>query len=336
MADKPIVITENKSSSLNLQAEKTFSLKKPSQQAVNYFNAQNLLNKNQTTGLARDAIANKISSAVLLSTTTTFSSKTIPLPSFKLPSAGSLIKPVNLVKVTPWVAVASSVFSMEPLGFTAKEEKNIIDNLRVQRSRLSEKDAKLIGLPTTFPIQQQAKPMGGFEAYQGNKYNKLESPTSVSPQIHSTQLPINNDLPTAGIMTSKQSEADERERKVDQYLIDKGHKVEVNPREGVDGAGRQGDRYIDGKLTEYKSIHNVKNATSDGISSAISNRAMKARGQAPNIIIDTREQVGMTEEIAERGIVRALNADNVVSPTKKIKEIRVIGNGFDITKVRLK
>jgi hypothetical protein len=60
MAD-PRAITGNKSSSLNLQARKTSSPKKSSNQAVNYFNAQNLLNKDQATSLARDTIANRIS-----------------------------------------------------------------------------------------------------------------------------------------------------------------------------------------------------------------------------------------------------------------------------------
>ncbi len=63
---------------------------------------------------------------------------------------------------------------------------------------------------------------------------------------------------------------------------------------------------------------------------------MDARGQAPYIIIDTREQSGMTEEIAEIGIKRAYGSDNETFPSEMIQEIRIIGNRFDIMKVRLK
>ena len=94
MAD-PRAITENKSSSMNLQTRKTSSLKKPSDQAVNYFNAQNLLNKNQTTSLARDAVANKMSGAVALSATATFPTTSPKLPSVNL----SIPKPLT-VKLT--------------------------------------------------------------------------------------------------------------------------------------------------------------------------------------------------------------------------------------------
>ena len=67
MAD-PRAITGNKSSSLNLQAQKTSSLNKPSDQAVNYFNTQSLLN-NKSISLARDAIANKLSEDTTLKNT---------------------------------------------------------------------------------------------------------------------------------------------------------------------------------------------------------------------------------------------------------------------------
>ena len=56
---------------------------------------------------------------------------------------------------------------------------------------------------------------------------------------------------------------------------------------------------------------------------------MDAQGQAPNVIVDVRQQSGMTREIAERGIRRAYGADNASGA--KIQSIRVIGNGFDVT-----
>jgi len=57
MADLRI-ITESKSSSLNLQAQKT-SL--PKKAAINHFNTSNLFDENQTTSLARDVVANTVS-----------------------------------------------------------------------------------------------------------------------------------------------------------------------------------------------------------------------------------------------------------------------------------
>ena len=54
-------ITSTKASSINLQVEKASSFKKPSQKAVDYFNAKSILNENKSTSLARDAVANKLS-----------------------------------------------------------------------------------------------------------------------------------------------------------------------------------------------------------------------------------------------------------------------------------
>ncbi len=54
-------ITSSKASTINSHLEKASSFKKPSQKAVDYFNAQSALKKNHSTSLARDAIANKLS-----------------------------------------------------------------------------------------------------------------------------------------------------------------------------------------------------------------------------------------------------------------------------------
>ena len=60
MAD-PKLIIDSRSSSLNIQTDKTSSPKKPSQQVVNHFHTQSLLNKNKSMSSARDTIANRIS-----------------------------------------------------------------------------------------------------------------------------------------------------------------------------------------------------------------------------------------------------------------------------------
>ena len=122
--------------------------------------------------------------------------------------------------------------------------------------------------------------------------------------------------------------ASDEEHAIDQVLKGEGRKVKPNLEEGQQGVGRQGDRLVDGKLTEYKSISGVKNTDADSLSGAIANRVMGGRGQAGDIIVDVRRQPGMTKEIAERGIARAYGADNKAGG--KIQSIRVIGRGFDV------
>ena len=246
-------ITSSKASTINPHVEKASSFKKPSQKTVDYFNAQSILNKNQTTSFARDAVANKMSGAVAPGATATFPTTVPRLPTINV----SIPKSLNALRLNPLTVGASALLYSSPLG--GDTYKNISPDLRLRISDdastqfekrngkkwqatgvsatpvfnknfelvafqgLSQKDANLIGLPTTFPIQQQIKPMGGFETYQADKIQRLENPAfNDNQQISSTQLPINNDLPTAGIMTSKQSEADERERSMTNTL-----KVEV-------------------------------------------------------------------------------------------------------------
>jgi hypothetical protein len=84
---------------------------------------------------------------------------------------------------------------------------------------------------------------------------------------------------------------------------------------------------IDGVLTEYKTIQDVAQQTPDALSGALARRVMDGRGQAAHIIVDVRP-VGMTEDVAQRGIRRAYGADNVTGG--RIQSIRVIGNGFDL------
>ena len=84
-----------------------------------------------------------------------------------------------------------------------------------------------------------------------------------------------------------------------------GRNVEVIPT----GAGRTPDFRIDGTRYELKTVSGVKNADSDGISSAISSRVMDGRGQSSDIIVDARQQQGMTRAIGERAASRAYGAD---------------------------
>jgi hypothetical protein len=90
---------------------------------------------------------------------------------------------------------------------------------------------------------------------------------------------------------------------------------------------RTPDFIVDGVKTELKTISNLKGKD---MSASLSRRILDGAGQGSNIIIDARNQIGMTEEIAKSGIKRAYGRLNQLG-SKRLSEVRVIGNGFDIT-----
>lgn len=128
-----------------------------------------------------------------------------------------------------------------------------------------------------------------------------------------------------GTFTGNINNLTEAERSFVERELTAGRNIEAV----VTGAGRTPDFSINGVRTELKTISGVTNTTSDGISSAMSNRIMNGRGQASNVVVDMTGQAGVTREIAERGIRRAYGADNRTGGT--IDSIRVVGPDFDIT-----
>lgn len=108
------------------------------------------------------------------------------------------------------------------------------------------------------------------------------------------------------------------EKRFVQESLDRGHDVEIVPT----GPNRTPDFKIDGALTELKTVSGVQKQTADALSSALANRIMNGRGQAENIVVDARDQPGMTEEVARRGIRRAFGADNATGG--KIQTITVL------------
>jgi hypothetical protein len=119
----------------------------------------------------------------------------------------------------------------------------------------------------------------------------------------------------------------EHERETARYLLENGEDVQKNPNEGQPG---EGDAIVNGENTEFKAVYGVSNETSDGISRAFASRVMDARSQALNVIVNVWHQLGMTKEIAERGVSRAYGAADEAGA--KIQSIRVLGNGFDFVK----
>ena len=108
------------------------------------------------------------------------------------------------------------------------------------------------------------------------------------------------------------------ERSVANELVAGGNVIEAIPR----GIGRTADFFINGVPTELKTVSNIVNQTSDGISSSVSSTIMGARSQSPYILIDTRGQPGMTLEIAERSAERAIGRDRDTGA--KIKNITIL------------
>jgi len=116
----------------------------------------------------------------------------------------------------------------------------------------------------------------------------------------------------------------EAESAVADLLASEGRLVEVV----AEGTARTSDFLVDGVPTELKTVSNI---TSRDMSGALSSRILDGAGQAGNIIIDARGQVGLTQAEAARAIRRAYGADKL----SRLQEIRIIGNGFEITVPRI-
>ena len=86
---------------------------------------------------------------------------------------------------------------------------------------------------------------------------------------------------------------------------------------------------MNGVPTELKTVSKL---TSPDLSAALSRRILDGAGQAGNIIIDARGQAGLTRELIERAIRRAYGFD---FQHNRLQEIRIIGDGFDISVPRL-
>ena len=130
------------------------------------------------------------------------------------------------------------------------------------------------------------------------------------------------------------------ERAAVRYLLSdanpRGNRVvEAVPVSGVPGR-RTPDFRMDGVPVELKTVGGVRIAGLVGegltkkLSGAIASRIMDARGQAPNVVVDLREQEGITLEIAETAVGRAFGADARAG----IESVRFIGPGFDETYMR--
>ena len=111
-----------------------------------------------------------------------------------------------------------------------------------------------------------------------------------------------------------------REAKTDEYLESIGRHIDDNPLEGVQNAGRQGDRFVDGIKTEYKALS--PGADSKRFQSRI-NDSLRGQPQARHIIVDACAS-GISQSEAQRGIFRSFG----LKRAHKLDAVEVIGDGF--------
>ena len=108
-------------------------------------------------------------------------------------------------------------------------------------------------------------------------------------------------------------------RSIARYLENMGRVTIANKLEGVPGAGRQGDAFVDGVKTEFKTLS--PNAGPNTIKNDVNN-SIRGGGQARRIVFDARNTL-LTKEEAEQGIFKALGISR-----GKIDFIEVIGNDY--------
>jgi RHS repeat-associated protein len=135
-----------------------------------------------------------------------------------------------------------------------------------------------------------------------------------------------NPLAIGSLVVQEGRTISQAERAIGELLSKEGKAVEFLAESNM---GRTADALVGGVATEFKTVSNL---TSKDIGGALARRILEGRGQAGNIIIDARGQKGLTKELAENAIKRAFVKD---SDKKLLKEIRIVGEDFDITIPRI-
>jgi len=113
--------------------------------------------------------------------------------------------------------------------------------------------------------------------------------------------------------------ADPNNRSIAEYLENMGRATTANKLEGVPGAGRQGDAFVDGIKTEFKTLSEA--AVPSTIKNTVNN-SVSGVGQARRIVIDARNTY-LTKEEAELGVFKALGISR-----GKLDYIEIIGKDY--------
>ena len=120
--------------------------------------------------------------------------------------------------------------------------------------------------------------------------------TPMVPSVPMGSLPdFLTPKPKAGTIAGNLADLKPGELSGVRLLADLGNDIEIIPT----GVNRSADFKVNGVPHEWKTVSEVEDVSSDGLSAAISSRIMTGRGQAADIIVDAHSQPGMTREIAE-------------------------------------
>jgi hypothetical protein len=157
--------------------------------------------------------------------------------------------------------------------------------------------------PRPTPVAGGPKAPSGLPKGPAAPKSPPGNPTT--PQAGSSKPDFLAKKPGQGSLKGKLDGLTPAEQNFAKEMRDLGKNVEVVPT----GTGRTPDFKIDGQAYELKTVSGVQRTDPDGLSSAISSRVLDGRGQAADIIVDARQQAGMTMEAAERAAGRAFGAD---------------------------
>lgn len=119
------------------------------------------------------------------------------------------------------------------------------------------------------------------------------------------------------------------EQKIADKLIGEGKNVTARVESTVPGV-KNPDFEVDGVVTEFKHVSDLKGADAERLSKGLSGRILDGASQAKHIILDVADQPGMTKEAAERAAARAYGRLRQLG-SDAVTQVRIIGKDFDIT-----
>ncbi|MGH9931724.1 MAG: RHS repeat-associated core domain-containing protein [Pyrinomonadaceae bacterium] len=197
-------------------------------------------------------------------------------------------------------------------GFTQQQAKEIVQVYRQVQAPgniAAIAGLSLVGIAIAGP--EVAAPVLGF----------LARNPGITEAVTALALEASGGPP--GAVTGSVGSASKTELSLFQRLASEGKNVEVlgtAASKGIQGV-RTADIAINGVKVEAKILEGVNGIATSG---TVKNAIGRALGQSGNVLIDA-SGVKLTLQEAQRGAVRVFNADS------RLKVVRVIGDGFDIT-----
>ncbi len=119
------------------------------------------------------------------------------------------------------------------------------------------------------------------------------------------------------------------EQKIADKLIAEGKHVKARVESTVKGV-KNPDFEVDGVITEFKHVSDLKGVDAEKLSKGLSGRILDGASQAKHIILDVADQPGMSREITERAVARAYGRLRQLG-SDAVTQVRIIGKDFDVT-----